>query len=233
MALSTVFLSKNSPVNSLLSHSVLPVLFLLYWSIQRYIIIIYHRLSLNREGRWGKTDDFATSFLHFYLFSTALLDLANSRRVHSLMLSSHLFLCLPRLLSRFGLDLMNGRHVHTTAVCVSLRWSGDLHVVRLLQFTSFGVVRSCRQSDHANRSELVMYLRQLQLRACPTRRTHFQLLYLDVAAEKYRKEERDRPRQREGCGEGETEEEGEGGRERAEGREMERPREREGERRLR
>ena len=26
---------------------------------------------------------------------------------------------------------MNGRHDHTTAVCVSLRWSGGLHVVRL------------------------------------------------------------------------------------------------------
>ena len=27
-------------------------------------------LSLNREGRWGTTDDFATSYLHFSLFST-------------------------------------------------------------------------------------------------------------------------------------------------------------------
>ena len=36
-------------------------------------------LSLNREGRWGTTDDFATSFPHFSLFSTALWDLANSR----------------------------------------------------------------------------------------------------------------------------------------------------------
>ena len=34
-------------------------------------------LSLNREGRWGTTDDLATSFLHFSLFSTALWDLAN------------------------------------------------------------------------------------------------------------------------------------------------------------
>ena len=25
----------------------------------------HHHLSLNREGRWGTTDDFATSFLHF------------------------------------------------------------------------------------------------------------------------------------------------------------------------
>ena len=29
----------------------------------------YHHLSLNCEGRWGTTDDFTTSFLHFSLFS--------------------------------------------------------------------------------------------------------------------------------------------------------------------
>ena len=46
-----------------------------------------HHLSLNHEGHWGTTDDFATSFLHFSLFSTALWDLPNSRPVHSLMLS--------------------------------------------------------------------------------------------------------------------------------------------------
>ena len=61
----------------------------------------HHHLSLNREGRCGTTDDFATSFLHFSLFSTAVWDLANSRPVHSLMLSSHLVLCLPYLLSPF------------------------------------------------------------------------------------------------------------------------------------
>ena len=36
----------------------------------------HHHQSLNRQGRWGATDDFTTSFLHFSLFSTALLDLA-------------------------------------------------------------------------------------------------------------------------------------------------------------
>ena len=61
----------------------------------------HHHQSLNREGRWGTTDDFATSFLHFLLFSTAFWDLPNSRPVHSLMLSSHLFLCPPCLLPSF------------------------------------------------------------------------------------------------------------------------------------
>ena len=55
----------------------------------------------HHRHRWGTTDDSATSFLHFSLFSTAVWDLANSRLVHSLMLSSNLFLCLPCLLPRF------------------------------------------------------------------------------------------------------------------------------------
>ena len=61
----------------------------------------HHHQSLNCEGCWGTTDDFATTFLHFSLFSTALWDFLNSRPVHSLMLSSHLFLCPPCLLPPF------------------------------------------------------------------------------------------------------------------------------------
>ena len=73
------------------------------WLSCRYSLsshLISSHPSLNREGRWGTTDDFGTNFLHFPLLSTALRDLANSRPVHSLMLSSHLFLCLPCLLPR-------------------------------------------------------------------------------------------------------------------------------------
>ena len=62
----------------------------------------HHHQSLNREGRWGTTDDFTTSVPHFSQFSTALWDLANSMPVHSLMLSPHLFLCLPCLLPLFS-----------------------------------------------------------------------------------------------------------------------------------
>ena len=57
----------------------------------------HHHLFLNCEARWGATDDFTTSFLHSSMFSTAPWDLANSRSVQSLMLSSHLFLGLPCL----------------------------------------------------------------------------------------------------------------------------------------
>ena len=72
--------------------------------MQGYIVIYLHlhlHLSFNRGGRWGTTDDFKTSFLYFSLFSTALWDLANSRHVHSMVLSSHLFFCLPCLLPPF------------------------------------------------------------------------------------------------------------------------------------
>ena len=49
-----------------------------------------------------------------------------------------LSLCLARW---FWPDLMNGRHDHTTAVCVSLRWSGGLCVVRLPAGSSHGLPR--------------------------------------------------------------------------------------------
>ena len=39
-----------------------------------------------------------------------------------------LSLCLAR---RFWQDLVDGRHDHTTAICISLRWSRGLHVVWL------------------------------------------------------------------------------------------------------
>ena len=48
------------------------------WSGDTNHLISSH-LSLNREGRWGTTDNFATGFLHISLFSIALWDLANSR----------------------------------------------------------------------------------------------------------------------------------------------------------
>ena len=97
--------------------------------IQRFGVntVEHPHQSLNREGCRGTIDDFATSFLHFSLFSTALWDLPNSRPIHSLMLSSYLFPCLPCLLPPFIVpckgggwsDLMNGKQDHTAAVCVS------------------------------------------------------------------------------------------------------------------
>ena len=65
------------------------------------IIIIIITNSITGEESLGTTDNFTASFLHFPLFSTALWDFPNSRPVHSLMLSSYLFLFLPCLLPPF------------------------------------------------------------------------------------------------------------------------------------
>ena len=122
---------------------------MLLWSSTRL-----HRhlhLSINCWGRWGATDDFTTSFLQFSLFSTALWDMANSRPVHSLMLSSHLFLCLPSLLPPFTVPCKmvlarpgERETVHVTSVCVSLPWSGGLRVVRLPAGSWHGLLTSGR-----------------------------------------------------------------------------------------
>ena len=56
-------------------------------------IFLFYPITL--EGRWGTTDEFAIVPFHFVLFSAALVELAKSIPVHSLILSSHLFFCLP------------------------------------------------------------------------------------------------------------------------------------------
>lgn len=58
----------------------------------------HHHQSLNPRCHWGNTVDLTTNSLHLSLFSTALLESPNPMPVHSLMLSSHLFFCLPLLL---------------------------------------------------------------------------------------------------------------------------------------
>ena len=50
------------------------------------------------QGLWGTADDFATALFHLILSSAVLVELAKSIPVHSLILSSHHFFCLPLLL---------------------------------------------------------------------------------------------------------------------------------------
>ena len=58
-------------------------------------ILLY---SITSESRRGTTDEFTTIPFHFVLFSAALVELAKSIPVHSLILSFHLFFCLPHFL---------------------------------------------------------------------------------------------------------------------------------------
>ena len=61
--------------------------------------ILFYPITLG--GRRGTTDEFATTPFHLDLFSAALVELAKSIPVHSLILSSHLFFCLPLFLFPF------------------------------------------------------------------------------------------------------------------------------------
>ena len=63
------------------------------------ISILFYLMTL--KGRRGTTDEFATIPFHLDLFSAALVELAKSIPVHSLILSSHLFFCLPLFLFPF------------------------------------------------------------------------------------------------------------------------------------
>ena len=60
---------------------------------------LFYPITLER--RRGTTDEFATIPFHLDLFSDALVELAKFIPVHSLILSSHLFFCLPLLLFPF------------------------------------------------------------------------------------------------------------------------------------
>ena len=75
-------------------------------SIRRYVIlsILFYLITL--EGRRGTSDKFATIPFHLDLFSAALVELAKSIPVHSLILSSHLFFCLPLFLFPFSVPCM-------------------------------------------------------------------------------------------------------------------------------
>ena len=68
-------------------------------SRRRFYSILFYPITL--EGRRGTTDEFATIPFHLVLFSAALVELAKSIPVHSLILSSHLFFCLPIFLFPF------------------------------------------------------------------------------------------------------------------------------------
>ena len=69
----------------------------------RTALVIVSHLTYPLTMRVVGTPQITSQLLHFSLFSTALWDLVNSWPILSLMLSSHLFFCLPCLLSPFTL----------------------------------------------------------------------------------------------------------------------------------
>ena len=107
--------------------------------LEKFLPVLHLLISPNPQPResLGHHRRFHNQFPPFCSVLHCTLGLGESRPVHSLMLSSHLFFCVPCLLSKFTKPckmvfarLMNGRNVRISSVCVSLRWSG-LRVVRL------------------------------------------------------------------------------------------------------
>ena len=76
---------------------------------QGKVSILFYPITL--EGCRGTTDEFATIPFHLDLFSAALVELAKSIPVHSLILSSHLFFCLPLFLFPFTVPLAGSSKV--------------------------------------------------------------------------------------------------------------------------
>ena len=108
---------------------------LIFFSI--HILFLFYPITL--EGRRGTTDEFATIPFHLDLFSAALVELAKSIPVHSLILSSHLFFCLPIFLFPFTVPCRNVfakqedlRHGQTILAFVSSPGSGVRHILQWL-----------------------------------------------------------------------------------------------------
>ena len=74
-----------------------------YFYLFLYLFLFY---PITLEGRRGTTYEFATTPFHLVLFSAPLVKMAKSIPVHSLILSSHLFFCLPLFLSPFTVPCM-------------------------------------------------------------------------------------------------------------------------------
>ena len=67
-----------------------------HWLPFLFYSILFYPIAL--EGCRDTIDEFATIPFHLVLFSAALVELAKSIPVHSLILSFHLFFCLPFVL---------------------------------------------------------------------------------------------------------------------------------------
>ena len=120
----SVCLLQSVNMSSVLKYSFLAHESLLSSSSLHFHLHIHIHLSLNRQGRRGTPDDFTTSFLHFFLFSPLPCETWRTPGLSSP------WCCLPIVLCPFTVpfkmvwpDLMNGRHNHTTVVCVSLQCS--------------------------------------------------------------------------------------------------------------
>ena len=123
--------------------------------------LIYHLISsqsLNLGGRRDTTDEVSTIPFHPSLSSAALRESPHPIPVRSLVLSSHLFFCLP-LLAPFTVPCRTVFAMPEDLemlVSVSLPWSGDHHALQLHSGFCFEPPRSsgglCRKCSEVSYS---------------------------------------------------------------------------------
>ena len=98
--------------------------------------ILFYPITLG--GRRGTTHEFATIPFHLDLFSAALVELAKSIPVHSLILSFHLFFCLPLFLFPFtvpcGIVFAKPEDLETWPNHLSFRFLTRVRVRHILQW---------------------------------------------------------------------------------------------------
>ena len=110
----------------------------------------------------------ATMPFHPSLSSAALRESPNPIPVHSLMLSSHLFFCLPLLLDPFAVPCRIVspctrilRCGHTIFLSVSLPWLGDHHALQLLNSVANLLVRHMVFGGNVQKSPIASHLKGL------------------------------------------------------------------------
>ena len=99
----------------------------LLWNICS-VLLLY---PITLEGRRGTTDKFVTIPFYYVMFSAALVELAKSIPVHSLIFSSHLFFCLRPFLFSFTVPcrIKDGQ---TILASVSWPGTGVRHILQWL-----------------------------------------------------------------------------------------------------
>ena len=131
---------------------------------RRWTFLSY--LSRGLADRWGTTVDFTTSFLHSSRFSTFRSMMFHSRLVHSLMLSTHRFLCLPLRLPPWTVPcrivlaspddrVMCPNHFSLRLFTVVKRSSYGPMVFPILTFTSSLVMWSLYEIPRSLRKHLI------------------------------------------------------------------------------
>ena len=117
-------------------------------------------LSRSLADRWGTTVDLTTSFLHSSRFSAFRSMIFHSRPIHSLMLSSHRFLCLPLRQRKRCWWLTHPAAINDICVCCQMEQSWKMERVCLCDHgvSSICSCEICMRAGESRLSSLVFFI---------------------------------------------------------------------------